>query len=70
MTFEQFFADAVELGMSPDHRTHQLIAWDAAICAAKAACFEQGRMKPADVCGPALSALHSWVKPTTTDTLS
>jgi hypothetical protein len=64
MTFEEYFSAAVAQGMNPAHRGSMLCAWDAALCEAKAACFVQGRLQPADVCGPALSALHSWVKPT------
>jgi hypothetical protein len=67
MTFEEFWADYEKRGIeyTETRRTMAVMAWDAALCSAQCASFEQGKIRSANEITATLSNLHTWVKPTT-----
>jgi hypothetical protein len=65
MNFEEFWANAAEIGYPTDERSKNLAmsAWDAALCAASAQAFERGKLRTNHQIAATLSDLHTWVKP-------
>jgi hypothetical protein len=67
MTFEEFWADTYKGGLAgPALLAAEGIArstWDAPLCAAQAACFDRGEIRPAGEIIDSISKLHTWVKP-------
>lgn len=66
MTFDEFWAEAANLGLSTDESTKRmaLAAWDAALCAASAQSFDRGKVRDGHAILAGISRLHSWVNPT------
>lgn len=69
MTFDQYWTNAAALGIPTDdhNRSIAVLAWDAALCAAQEAAFAHGKMQDAPTITAALSSLHSWAQPKTSD---
>lgn len=63
MTFQEFYAERKAAGLPHGPQQHELAqaAWDAALCAASAACFERGKLKDAQSIHAGISNLHTWV---------
>ncbi len=64
MTFDEFWQERVMKG-TPDTavtRTLAQAAWDTALCAASAGCFDSGKLVQPVTIQQRISDLHSWVK--------
>ena len=61
MTFEDYFSRTTAAGrVNANSREICQQAWNAALCAAAAACLDKGKIRDGHACLQAISDLHTW----------
>jgi hypothetical protein len=67
MSFEDFWAETFKGGIAaaelPAARALAERAWDAAVCASSARCFERGKFREPAVIHAEITQLHTWASP-------
>lgn len=67
MTFVEYWAEQEARGFGEPRfsRASAESAWDAALCAISAKCFDRGQIRTGQEIHAEITGLHTWVKPTT-----